>query len=178
MNIDAGWQFNRIQFVFSFFNLRISSHFSTALIGVQPTLKTAFITALYRFVEINSGKIYVSNKNIADVQIDRLRRSINFIPGDPVLFNGSIRYNLDPGREKSDERLMVVLQKLSLWEKVSKFPKKMDSPASSLFTVWERKLLFLARSLLNCCSKVSHNLFCRQCRRRIEILYKLFFCRY
>lgn len=118
-------------------------------------MKSSFVTALYRFVEISSGCVSLGDTNIASLQLEKLRSSINFIPGDPVLFDGSIRYNLDPNDERTDEMLMIALQRVLLWEKVSRLTKKLDSAASTLFNVWEKKLLFLARALLNSSSKVS-----------------------
>lgn len=126
-----------------------------ALMGTEPTLKSSFVTSLYKFVDITSGNIYLSNTNIDKVPTEKLRKSINFVPSDPFLFDGSIKYNLDPNNESTDKTLMMVLQKVCLWEKISKLPNKLESSANVIFKLWEKKLLFLARALLNDSSKVS-----------------------
>ncbi|XP_043289831.1 ATP-binding cassette sub-family C member 12-like isoform X2 [Venturia canescens] len=135
-------------------NISIGSGEKVALMGTEPTLKSSFVTSLYRFVEITSGDIYLSNTNINHIPTAKLRKSINFIPGDPFLFDGSVKYNLDPNNESTDKTLMMALQKVCLWEKVSKLPNKLESSANVTFKLWEKKLLFLARALLNNSSKI------------------------
>jgi len=50
-----------------------------------------------------------------------LRKSIAFIPQQPFLIQGSIRENLDPFREQSDDDLWAVLAEVSLEKKVKSF---------------------------------------------------------
>lgn len=49
---------------------------------------------------------------------------------------------------------MVALQRVFLWEKVSKLADKLESNAISCFTIGERKLMFLARVILRKTIKV------------------------
>lgn len=72
----------------------------------------------------------------------------------PLLMQVSCRYNLDPSAEMADQSLMRVLQKVQLWEKVSKMPDKLVSDSCHLFTIYEKVLIFLARALLNERTKV------------------------
>ncbi|XP_046423906.1 ATP-binding cassette sub-family C member 12-like isoform X1 [Neodiprion fabricii] len=129
-------------------NFEVASGEKIALIGSQTNGKISIVSALYKFIEVHSGKICIGNTNISDVPMDKLRQCITFIPGDPLLFNGSIKYNLDPMGKVSEKELMVALQRVFLWEKVSKLEEKLESDATNCFTAGERKLIFFARVIL------------------------------
>eukprot|EP00731_Ephydatia_muelleri_P022369 Em0014g960a len=54
--------------------------------------------------------ISIDGVNIRDVELHELRKSISIIPQDPVLFSGSLKYNLDPFEEYKDSELWNVLE--------------------------------------------------------------------
>ncbi|XP_034940378.1 multidrug resistance-associated protein 9-like isoform X2 [Chelonus insularis] len=112
-------------------------------------MKRDVVNALLKFEEVFSGNILVGNVNINDIHIDKLRRYVNYIPGTPVLFDGTIRYNLEITVRKSNEEIMAALQQVLLWEKISKLKYKLDNDANNIFSRVEKKLLFLARIYLN-----------------------------
>jgi ATP-binding cassette, subfamily C (CFTR/MRP), member 1 len=56
--------------------------------------KSSLLQALFRIVELNSGKIEVDGVNIANIGLDTLRRGLALVPQDPVLFLGTIRENM------------------------------------------------------------------------------------
>ncbi|ORX73758.1 hypothetical protein DL89DRAFT_263774, partial [Linderina pennispora] len=63
-------------------------------IGVS-TLSLAFL----RFIEAAKGRIVLDGVDISKIGLEDLRRNVTIIPQDPVLFNGTIRFNLDPFSE-------------------------------------------------------------------------------
>ncbi|OXU29329.1 hypothetical protein TSAR_006531 [Trichomalopsis sarcophagae] len=127
----------------------LASGDNLAVISSQAEARAAFVSALFRFAELPAGEIFIGGTSISQAPLHMLRRCICFIPGNPMLFNGTIRHNLDPSAEMADQSLMRVLQKVQLWEKVSKMPDKLVSDSCHLFTIYEKVLIFLARALLN-----------------------------
>ena len=67
-----------------------------------------------RIVELFSGKIEIDDVDISKVGITRLRNEITVIPQDPVMFAGTLRYNLDPFSESTDERMKALIKKAGL----------------------------------------------------------------
>lgn len=76
--------------------------------------KLSIMTALYRLVELELGNITIDGIDISSIGLHDLRSKLLIIPQDPVLFQGSIRKNLDPFHEYSDEVLWDSLRRLGL----------------------------------------------------------------
>jgi ABC-type multidrug transport system fused ATPase/permease subunit len=52
--------------------------------------------ALLRVLEAHQGTIYIDGVDLKEVGLDELRSKVAIVPQDPMLFNGSVRFNLDP----------------------------------------------------------------------------------
>lgn len=76
--------------------------------------KSSIMTALYRLVELNSGSISIDGLDISNLGLYDLRSRLSIIPQDPVLFQGSMRKNLDPFNEYSDDVLWDTLRRSGL----------------------------------------------------------------
>ena len=78
------------------------------------------MVALLRICELDSGSIKIDGVDIRSVGLKKLRSKIAVIPQDPVLFSGTVRTNLDPFDEFSDDRLFEVLQHVGLYSPMTK----------------------------------------------------------
>ena len=84
------------------------------IVGRTGAGKSTMLMALTRIVELDSGKILIDGQDIAKVDLKALRSSITIIPQDPTLFTGTLRFNIDPFNEHTDERIKELLNKAHL----------------------------------------------------------------
>ncbi|XP_063987781.1 ATP-binding cassette sub-family C member 5-like isoform X1 [Diachasmimorpha longicaudata] len=113
--------------------------------------KSSIIAALFRIVELSGGCIKIGGVDISTVQLHELRSRLSIIPQDPIIFSGTIRFNLDPFKSKSDEELWGALESTKLKDKILSMPGQLgasvDSGGTNL-SMGERQLLCLARAIL------------------------------
>ncbi|KAJ2867314.1 hypothetical protein GGH94_000943 [Coemansia aciculifera] len=84
------------------------------IVGRTGAGKSTLSLALLRFIEATSGQILLDGVDISTLGLEELRQSITIIPQDPVLFDGTIRFNLDPFGDHSDALLLDVLRRTTL----------------------------------------------------------------
>ncbi|XP_055835252.1 ABC transporter C family member 10-like, partial [Solanum dulcamara] len=121
------------------------------VVGRTGSGKTTFISALFRLVEPTDGKIIIDQCDISMIRLHDLRSRIGIIPQDPTLFTGSVRYNLDPLSEYSDDQIWMVLEKCQLREAVQEKEGGLDSSVlqdGSNWSMGQRQLFCLGRALL------------------------------
>ncbi|KAG8381203.1 hypothetical protein BUALT_Bualt06G0097800 [Buddleja alternifolia] len=121
------------------------------IVGRTGSGKTTLIGALFRLVEPAGGKILVDGIDISTIGLHDLRSRFGIIPQDPTLFTGTVRYNLDPLGQHTDEEVWEVLGKCQLKEAVQEKEEGLDSPVvedGSNWSMGQRQLFCLGRALL------------------------------
>jgi len=68
-----------------------------AVVGPSGAGKSTISRLLYRFYELDGGRILIDGQDIADITQSSLRAEIGMVPQDTVLFNDTIRYNIRYG---------------------------------------------------------------------------------
>jgi len=85
------------------------------IVGRTGAGKSSLFVALYRLVELNGGKIVIDGVNCAEIGLWTLREKLSIIPQDPVLFRGTIRFNMDPFDEHQDREIVEALKRAHLF---------------------------------------------------------------
>lgn len=84
---------------------------SVAVVGTTGAGKSTLARLLYRFYDVNAGRILIDGQDIRSVTQDSLRRAIGIVPQDTVLFNDTIYYNIAYGRPDATRPEIVAAAK-------------------------------------------------------------------
>ncbi|XLU63251.1 hypothetical protein S245_022460, partial [Arachis hypogaea] len=123
----------------------------TGIVGRTGSGKTTLIQTLFRIIEPAAGGVVIDGINISSIGLHDLRSRLSIIPQDPTMFEGTVRNNLDPLEEYTDEQIWEALDKCQLGDEVRKKEGKLDSPVSENGENWsmgQRQLVCLGRVLL------------------------------
>ncbi|XP_077981986.1 ATP-binding cassette sub-family C member 9-like [Glandiceps talaboti] len=113
--------------------------------------KSSLTLALYRMIDTYKGTIYIDDVNISTIPLLTLRSRLAIIPQDPVLFSGTIRYNLDPEVVLSDKEIWDAIGLVQIKSMVLNLDEQLDHQINDdgdNFSVGERQLICLARAYL------------------------------
>lgn len=117
-------------------------------VGFMGGGKNLIVPALLRFA-FNEGSIEIDDIHIETLGLHDLRRVFSLIPPDPILFSGTLRSNLDPFDEKTDEEIWETLEHVEMKNSVSTMQNGLNTNTEfCALSAVERQLLYLARALL------------------------------
>lgn len=110
------------------------------------------IKLLLKFYEVNSGNIYIDNKNIDDIDLYTLRKNISVVPQDTILFNNTISYNIKYGNfQCTDKQMIQASIKAELHDKIMKMENKYDTivgERGTKLSIGEKQRICIARCFL------------------------------
>ncbi|XP_021513222.1 multidrug resistance-associated protein 1 isoform X3 [Meriones unguiculatus] len=140
-----------LDLVLKHINVTIEGGEKVGIVGRTGAGKSSLTLGLFRINESAEGEIIIDGVNIAKIGLHDLRFKITIIPQDPVLFSGSLRMNLDPFSQYSDEEVWMALELAHLKDFVSALPDKLNhecAEGGENLSVGQRQLVCLARALL------------------------------
>ncbi len=138
-------------------NVEIKAGERLGIIGRTGSGKSSLIQALFYLYPIHKGQICINEQHPKlgsedqGIDLNLYRKSIAFISQEPILFQGTLRMNLDIENKLSDERLYEVLDQVGLKEWVQNTPSQLHlriEEKGKNLSLGERQLLCMARCLL------------------------------
>jgi ABC-type multidrug transport system fused ATPase/permease subunit len=134
-------------------SIRINAGEKIGICGRTGSGKSSLMVALFRLSELekDGGAILIDGVDITAIGTSTLRLNMSIIPQDPVIFSNSVRYNLDPFEQCSDDELWEVLKQVELFDVISALQEGLYyqvAEGGENFSQGQRQLLCIARALL------------------------------
>ncbi|EKD14229.1 uncharacterized protein L3040_003632 [Drepanopeziza brunnea f. sp. 'multigermtubi'] len=133
-------------------SLTIPAGKKIAIVGPSGCGKSTILRLLFRFYDIQQGRILVDGQDIRNVSLDSLRRAIGVVPQDTPLFNDTIEHNIRYGDlNASPEKVLAAAQRARIHDIVSAFPngyKTLVGERGMMISGGEKQRLAVARLIL------------------------------
>jgi len=130
-------------------SLKINQGEKIGVVGRTGSGKTTLSLCLFRILEADSGRILIDDIDISKIDLFSLRENISIIPQEPTLIKGSLKYNIDPYHNYTDEEISTLISEIGFENFMSdkNLDYKIEENGSNL-SVGERQLVCIVRALL------------------------------
>ncbi|MCJ1265265.1 Iron-sulfur clusters transporter atm1, mitochondrial [Lobaria immixta] len=127
-----------------------------AIVGPSGCGKSTILRLLFRFYDVQGGRILIDDQDIREVSLRSLRESIGVVPQDTPLFNNTIEHNIRYGNmEASLEEVRKAAKRARIHEIIEGLPAGYNTMTSALDTNTEQTLLQNINSILKEKSRTS-----------------------
>ncbi|CAD6202278.1 unnamed protein product [Miscanthus lutarioriparius] len=141
----------QLPFVLKGLTVTFPGGMKTGIVGRTGSGKSTLIQSLFRIVDPTVGQILIDGVDICTIGLHDMRSRLSIIPQEPTMFEGTVRSNLDPLGEYSDDQIWEALDCCQLGDEVRKQELKLDSPVienGENWSVGQRQLVCLGRVIL------------------------------
>lgn len=120
---NVWFAYNNEEWVLKDISFTINKGQSLALVGATGAGKSSIINLLGRYYEINKGNIYIDDKNINDIELSHLRKSMAVVLQDVFLFSDSIYNNITLYSDDiTEEQVITASKKIGAHDFISRLP--------------------------------------------------------
>lgn len=148
-NVD--FSYNNQNVVLNNFNLKINKGEKVGIVGGSGNGKTTMVSLLLGLYETKNGSILINGIPISEINQATIRKNIGVVSQDIMIFEDTVRYNLNFGNDFSDEELYEALDAVNLTEVIDKLPEGIDTEISTVshnLSGGQKQRLMIARLLL------------------------------
>lgn len=133
-------------------NLTIPAGKKIAIVGPSGCGKSTILRLLFRYYDVQEGRILIDGQDIRDVSLESLRKAIGVVPQETPLFNDTIGHNIKYGNlEASDEQVIEAARRAHVHDTISNFPdgyNTMVGERGMMISGGEKQRLAVSRLIL------------------------------
>ncbi len=149
-NVSFGYHPDRP--IFKNLSLTIPPGKKIAIVGPSGSGKSTVLRLLFRFYDVQSGRILIDGQDIRDVSLESLRQAIGVVPQDTPLFNNTIEHNIRYGRiDASAEEVRKAAQRAKIHDLIERLPAGYDTQVGErgmMISGGEKQRLAVSRLIL------------------------------
>ena len=138
--------------LFKNINFRLKGGKTNAIVGPSGFGKTTIFNMIYRIMDPDNGNVTIDGQDLKDLTIDSFRDRISIVPQNGILFNDTIKFNLQYGNlEASQEDIERVWKQWNIHDRIIEMPDGYDTNVGDLggkLSGGERQRILIARALL------------------------------
>jgi ATP-binding cassette subfamily B protein len=157
-NVRGEVEFDRVSFgyggeaVLENLSFRVAPGTICAILGPSGVGKSTLADLLVRFYDPDGGTIRIDGRDLRDLPLADLRRTVMLVDQAPYLFHASVRENIAYARsEASDDEIMSAARAASMHERILALPDgygTVIAERGQTLSAGERQRIALARALL------------------------------
>ena len=130
-------------------NLEINPQEKIGVVGRTGSGKSTLCLCFFRLLEANEGSISIDDIDISKIGLEILRKNLTIIPQEPTLIEGTLRENVDPSENYSDEKIIEVLKEVGLDDFLEgKNLEYIIENNGNNISIGEKQLICIARALI------------------------------
>ena len=159
LDVPPDVRFNQVQFAYEpnrpilhGIDINIPAGKTVAVVGSSGAGKSTLARLLYRFYDVNAGRVEINGTDVRDLTQDSLRRHVGIVPQDTVLFNDTIAYNIRYGRpDASVEDVIMAAKAARIHDFINALPDGYETPVGERglkLSGGEKQRVAIARTLL------------------------------
>ncbi|KAJ4861735.1 ABC transporter transmembrane region domain-containing protein [Trichoderma breve] len=123
-----------------------------AVVGPSGCGKSTLLRLLFRYYDVQGGRILIDDQDVRDVTVDSLRRAIGVVPQDTPLFNDTVEHNIRYGQiDASHDQVVAAAKRARIHDIIEKFPEGYQTKVGErgmMISGGEKQRLAMSRLLL------------------------------
>lgn len=148
---DAWFAYKDEEYVLKNITFEARQGETVALVGHTGSGKSSIMNLLFRFYDVNKGKVMIDGKDIRDLARQHVRQHMGIVLQDPFLFTGTIASNVSLNDPRiSRQQVEKALKDVGADKFIEQLPKGYDEPViekGSTLSAGQRQLISFARAL-------------------------------
>lgn len=150
--VDVHMRYRQGPLILRGLSFSIAANEKVGIVGRTGSGKSSFLVSIFGIQQYHQGKIYIDGLDISRIPLSILRSRVGIILQDPILFSETVRFNIDPFSQYSDEQIWSILREVGLSDKIKSLPDQLYEKVAeggSNFSVGQRQLMAFSRTLLS-----------------------------
>jgi len=149
---DVAFGYHPERLILNQVNFTVKPKQKLAIVGSSGAGKSTIMKLLFRFYDVNSGKILIDGQDVSQVSQESLRQAISIVPQETVLFNASIYDNIQYGDvNASEQEVWEAIQMAYLDDFIKQLPEGADTQVGERglkLSGGEKQRVAIARAIL------------------------------